>query len=83
MRPFCPECDLREQMSRITRRSLLEEVRRLGIEAGEDEFARRLSVCDGCFQLEAGMLCRMSGAYVAYRARVLSADGCPRGKWEP
>ncbi len=82
---YCPECQLKEQMSRITKESVLAEVKALtdeeGCTASPQEFERRLKICDECYNLSGGIMCSLTGAYCAYRAR-MSDSKCPRGKWE-
>ncbi len=85
--PYCPECELRELQSKITRQSIEESVSKMafvkGINTPAAEYERRLSICMDCPSLRSQIMCAECGTYVAYRARILSAK-CPSAdgdKW--
>lgn len=78
---YCPDCELKAQMARITPESVLSDVSRLGLEVTEEAFEERLSVCRECFNFQAGMMCDMNGSYSAYVARK-KVPSCPRNKWK-
>lgn len=78
LRSICPRClleasgadfDLNEYKERIE-----PELR-----ASDEEYARRLSVCESCERLNAG-LCKACGCYVELRA-LTAARHCPYEKW--
>ena len=76
----CPNCEIQAMMGRITKESIEASVakmaRRDGVTTEEEEYKRRLAVCEGCPSLRDGILCAECGSYVAYRARIASST-CP------
>ena len=48
--------------------------------ASDEEYSRRIGICDGCDKLEEG-LCRACGCFVELRAAVKYRN-CPYDYWE-
>lgn len=84
MKQPCPECELREIQSSITKESLEREVSGMkyveGITASESQFRKRIGVCEKCSSLVSQIMCSECGAYVLYRAKNKNSN-CPRAKW--
>ena len=86
-KPYCPECEIRELQSRITKESIAASVARMatvrGVTTEAGEYERRLAICGRCPSLRSDILCAECGSYVAYRARIASSS-CPfpgQDKW--
>lgn len=86
--PFCPECEIRAMMGRISKESIEASVAKMakvdGVTTEDGEYKRRLAVCEGCPSLRAEIMCAECGSYVAYRARIASST-CPSpdgDKWK-
>ncbi len=84
---LCPECEIRALQSRITKESIEKSVskmaKRQGVTTEDEEYKRRLSICERCPSLRSEILCAECGSYVAYRAKLANAT-CPfpgRDKW--
>lgn len=77
---FCPECEIRELQSAISRESIEKAVSKMarieGVTTEEGEYERRLLICKSCPSLRSEIMCAECGSYVAYRARIISST-CP------
>jgi hypothetical protein len=87
-KPFCPECEIRAMMGRVSKESIEASVAKMarleGVTTEEDEYRRRLEICASCPSLRADIMCAECGSYVAYRARIASST-CPApdgDKWK-
>ena len=87
-RIFCPECEIRSELLKITPQKMLDEVLSQpfveGFSTPLEEFKRRLSICKTCPSLRENVLCAECGSFVAYRAHILK-NTCPfpfENKWE-
>ncbi len=85
---YCPECEIRELQSKITKESIEKSVSKMasvqGVTTEDEEYKRRLSICASCPSLRSEILCAECGSYVAYRARIV-ASSCPfpgNDKWK-
>ncbi|MCR5763611.1 MAG: DUF6171 family protein [Treponema sp.] len=84
---FCPECEIRELQSQVTKERIENDIANMvyvpGVTAPEYIYKKRLEACKACNSLQAEIMCSECGSYVAYRARMLSAT-CPypgKDKW--
>ena len=86
-RSFCPECELKAASMAVTKESILEQVSGMafveGVTTPEIQYRKRLEICESCDRLSSGIMCSVSGSYVAFRAKLIK-NKCPfvgRDKW--
>ena len=77
---FCPECEIRELQTRITKEKIEHDIANMvhvdGVTTPDHVYEKRIETCRSCSSLQAEILCSECGSYVAYRAKILSAT-CP------
>ena len=84
---ICPECELRKLQVQITKEKILQIVEKMeyqeGITTPQELYEDRLKKCDACPYLVSQIMCSQCGAYVALRAKNLSATcPCPgKSRW--
>ncbi len=76
----CRKCELEKETALLTESLIMEKVAGMesveGVTVSQEEFERRLSVCEDCPSLLSGIQCAHSGYYVAFKAKQI-ASACP------
>jgi len=88
MSNYCPECELRQSMMKITPQSIQQTISNMayqeGITTEPEVYDKRLLICKECSSLRDEIMCSECGSYVAFRARI-KASQCPYpgiNKWK-
>ncbi|MBO6177101.1 MAG: hypothetical protein J6O39_06125 [Treponema sp.] len=77
---ICPQCEIKNSLAEITPEQIIEKARNLpfkeGITSSDEIFERRMNACRHCPACISQTTCIHSGAWCAFRARILQ-NTCP------